>query len=64
MNISKKVLDLAIAAMTNSSGCLGYCLDCETEHSEVEPDAERYKCECCEASEVYGAEQIVLMGCY
>jgi len=64
MNISKKVLNMAIAAMENSDEYLGFCLACSAEHDQVEPDAERYECECCKALEVYGAEQIVLLGCF
>jgi predicted RNA-binding Zn-ribbon protein involved in translation (DUF1610 family) len=28
----------------------------------VEPDAEKYKCEACGEKQVYGAEQILIMG--
>jgi len=43
---------------------LGFCLDCATEHEEIEPDGEQYECKCCGKAAVYGAEQIVLMNCY
>lgn len=41
---------------------LGYCLDCGEEASGVEPDAERYKCQICGAMQVFGAEQLLLLG--
>lgn len=40
----------------------GFCLACGEEAYNVEPDAEKYPCETCDAKQVYGAEQIVLMG--
>lgn len=39
----------------------GLCILCGTEAEGVEPDAERYPCEACEAeTTVYGAEQLLL----
>lgn len=40
----------------------GFCLDCGTAAYGVEPDARRYLCEECGATQVYGAEEIILMG--
>ena len=40
----------------------GFCLACGETQESVEPDASRYKCECCDENKVYGAEQLVLMG--
>jgi hypothetical protein len=45
-----------------SDDSMGFCLGCGAEAYGVEPDAERYKCESCEQRQVYGAEQLVLMG--
>jgi len=43
--------------------CNGICLHCkEVVYGGVEPDAERYRCEICEQDEVYGIEQLMLMG--
>lgn len=40
----------------------GVCLACgEWTDGDVEPDARRYRCEFCEAHEVYGVEEAILM---
>ncbi len=41
---------------------IGFCRACGASDSGVEPDAERYRCEFCGAVEVYGAEQLLIMG--
>lgn len=40
----------------------GFCLACGSQADGVEPDARNYECENCGESQVYGAEEIVLMG--
>ena len=40
----------------------GFCLACANEQDGVEPDARRCTCEACGAPNVYGAEEITLMG--
>lgn len=48
------------AAMSDQTG---FCLECgKPTDSMVEPDARRYKCDCCGALAVYGAEQLIIMG--
>jgi hypothetical protein len=39
----------------------GFCIKCGVEAEGVEPDARRYKCECCGERAVYGAEELLLM---
>ena len=39
----------------------GLCVDCGAEASGVEPDARRYRCECCGHMAVYGAEELLIM---
>jgi hypothetical protein len=39
----------------------GFCIKCGVEVEGVEPDARRYKCECCGERSVYGAEELLLM---
>lgn len=39
----------------------GFCIECGAEASGVEPDAERYECECCGAAAVYGAQELLIM---
>ena len=40
----------------------GFCVACGAEHDSCEPDAERYECDECGEHQVYGAEQILVMG--
>ena len=51
-----------VMTAVESDGNIGYCLDCGEEHSGIEPDARRYECEACGAPNVYGAEEILMMG--
>ena len=41
---------------------VGFCRSCGEMADGVEPDAEKYECECCGENQVYGAEQLLLMG--
>ena len=38
----------------------GFCIFCGTEADSVEPDAEAYDCEHCEAPGVYGADELFI----
>ena len=38
----------------------GFCLACGAEAEGVEPDAQRYECECCGEHQVYGAEDLLI----
>ena len=41
----------------------GFCLACGTmAETHIEPDARRYHCSACGANEVYGAEELLIMG--
>lgn len=40
----------------------GYCIKCGDEASGVEPDARRYICESCGERDVYGVEELLVMG--
>ncbi len=51
-----------IEAAIQSDNGVGFCIECGAEHSGVEPDARRYKCDECGGQAVYGAEEIVVMG--
>ena len=42
----------------------GFCLACGAQHDNCEPDARGYECEDCSKRQVYGAEEILLMGAY
>jgi hypothetical protein len=39
----------------------GFCIKCGAEVEGVEPDAEKYECECCGENGVYGAEQLMFL---
>ena len=40
----------------------GFCLACGAMRECCEPDARKYRCDACQENQVYGAEEIVLMG--
>ena len=40
----------------------GYCVACGEMRDGCEPDACEYECEACGQNQVYGAEEIMLMG--
>lgn len=41
---------------------MGWCRECGEEAFGVEPDAQKYQCEACDAWAVYGAEEYVMNG--
>lgn len=47
-------------ALRNDDG--GFCLACEAEAYEIEPDARRLKCESCGERRVYGIEWMLTIG--
>ncbi len=57
MKVSEKEIAEAM-----SEGMGGACRSCEERVREVEPDARRYKCEYCGKLEVYGLEELLMMG--
>lgn len=40
----------------------GFCLACGEDADGCEPDARNYTCECCGAEQVFGAEELTMMG--
>lgn len=52
-------LELIQEAMENDGG---FCLDCGEPADGCEPDARRYECDACGERQVYGAEELLLMG--
>ncbi len=42
----------------------GFCLACGEVNHGVEPDARKYKCQCCGAPKVYGAEELMIMNLF
>jgi Zn finger protein HypA/HybF involved in hydrogenase expression len=43
-------------------GLTGFCVNCRHEQYNVEPDARNYVCEECGQPEVFGAEELLVMG--
>ena len=41
---------------------VGFCISCGYEQSCCEPDARKYTCEDCGEKQVYGAEELIIMG--
>jgi len=52
------------AIMTAVGNNLGFCRHCGAEAYGVEPDAHEYECDVCGAFEVFGAEELLIMGEY
>lgn len=57
----KVTLEQVMAAI-EADDCLGFCLACGAEAYNVEPDARKYVCESCGKKQVYGAEELLIMG--
>jgi len=51
-----------IMAAIESGDHVGFCKACGSESHGVEPDARGYRCESCNMSEVYGAEEMLIAG--
>lgn len=45
-----------------TEGYEGRCLACGAARGSCEPDARRYPCEECGAAQVYGLEELLIMG--
>lgn len=52
-------IDTVIEAVERDD-CVGFCMTCGAECSEVEPDLVRGECSSCDAQDVYGAEEIII----
>ena len=40
----------------------GFCRSCVEEQGGCEPDARNYECECCGERQVFGAEELLMIG--
>lgn len=64
MNMDKIDVDEVMEAIEESMCGLenpGFCCACGERADGVEPDACNYECESCGASEVFGAEELMVM---
>jgi len=59
MKLHKSITADFIMAAIEADDSLGFCISCGAEHGGCEPDARKYKCECCGAMAVYGAEELL-----
>ena len=41
---------------------VGFCVACGAERDSCEPDARKYECDECGEHQVYGAEELIIMG--
>lgn len=41
---------------------IGFCINCGAERDCCEPDARNYECEDCGENQVFGAEELLMMG--
>lgn len=57
----KKFTAEQIIELIGRDDSLGLCVECGEEAGGVEPDARRYRCECCGKMGVYGAEELLVM---
>lgn len=57
-------LDEVMAAAEDETEYRGFCLGCGEDQFGVEPDARKYECDCCGEHQVYGAQEILIMGAY
>jgi len=62
MPIDPNQLIEAVKESMFGSENIGFCRDCGEEHDGCEPDARNYECEACGKMEVFGAEELLLMG--
>jgi len=51
----------AVVEAVKADDNLGFCLACGAMAYCVEPDARNYDCEACEAPEVFGARELLVM---
>lgn len=62
MKISNDLLDEALRS-AQADELAGFCVACGEQHDGLlEPDARNVHCEICGEDQVFGAEEIVLMG--
>jgi hypothetical protein len=59
----QRVCDAVEAEMTTLDNP-GFCLACGNEQDGCEPDARKYECEACGEHQVYGAQELLLMGAH
>ena len=59
-SITLKRVYEAVKRYNSSLDNPGFCLECEQEADQCEPDAREYECEHCGGKRVYGAMEVLL----
>ena len=54
------ILDVTQACENDNA--TGWCVKCGAQADGIEPDARKYECESCGERQVYGCEELMLMG--
>lgn len=57
----ERILEAVTRSMFDHD-CPGICLACGEDADGCEPDARNYECECCGERQVYGVEELLMMG--
>ena len=61
-DITSEISTAAVEDSMFGLGNPGFCVACGAETDGCEPDARNYKCEECGKRQVFGAEEIMIMG--
>jgi hypothetical protein len=62
MKTKSKIDPDRVLEVISDDELIGFCLACGAEKDSCEPDARKYECDECGAFEVYGAEELLMMG--
>lgn len=57
-----KIDNERVLASISAGEYVGFCLNCGAERDCCEPDACNYECEECGKRQVFGAEELLIMG--
>lgn len=60
MKTSIRISEARYVSLSENYG--GFCLTCGAEAYGVEPDARNYTCDVCGEPQVYGVEELLVMG--
>ena len=53
----------AIKSSTFGDEFVGFCISCGSQHYDgIEPDARNYPCDNCDRPQVFGAQELLIMG--
>ena len=61
--MAKRISEKRVMRAIESGEYVGFCMACGARAYGVEPDAHEYTCNSCGEAKVYGAEELMIMGC-